>query len=55
MILLPLWVIDPATTTHRHHGGEHDGEAMAVVQFNVVYAFAIDSSKYFAWDWDLIL
>ena len=53
LIVLLLWVIDAATTTHGYHGSEHDGEATGVVQFNVVCASAIDSSKYFAWDWDL--
>ena len=33
LIVLPLLVIDAATTTHGHHRGEHDGEATAVVQF----------------------
>ena len=42
------------TTSQGHHRGEQDGQATSVVQFNVVRASAIDSSKYFASDWVLI-
>ena len=42
------------STSRGRRRGEQDWEATSVVQFNVVRASAIDSSKYFASDWVLI-
>ena len=44
IILLPSRAAGAATASRGHHQGEHDGEALEVVQLNEMYASTINSS-----------